>query len=58
MNTMENNKEKPKYNYGNGMIKVWLGPWNVRIGEGKRGYKCDISEAQQYIGMKWGPRKT
>ena len=45
MNTMENNKEKPKYHYGNGMIKGLLGPWNVRNGEGKRGYKCDIYES-------------
>ena len=45
MNKVENNKVKPKYNYGNGMIKGLLGLWNVRNGEGKRGYKCDISES-------------
>jgi hypothetical protein len=45
MNTMENNKEKPEYHYGNGMIKGLIGPWNIRNGEGKREYKCDISES-------------
>ena len=45
MNKVENNKVKPKCMYGNGMIKGLLGPWNVRNGEGKRGYKCDISES-------------
>ena len=45
MNKVENDKVKPKCMYGNGMIKGLLGPCNVRNGEGKREYKCDISES-------------
>jgi hypothetical protein len=46
MNTMENNKEKTKVSLCKWYDKRLMGLRNVRNGEGKRGYKCDISEAQ------------